>query len=189
MKKLDNILDRNPLKLNLGCYNKKIGNFVNIDVRPEVNPDLVDDVSKLEKIENGSVDYIYISHCLEHFTHWQALQALNRYKEVLKPGGLLRIAVPDIQAAMIYYQETGNLQDIKTMMIGSQLHEFDHHYNVWDFASLKKDLNMVGFIGVKRYDWRDTEHWYIDDYSQSYLPHMDKVNGRLMSLNVEARKL
>ena len=27
-----------------------------------------------------------------------------------------------------------------------------------------------------------------DDYSQSYLPHMDKENGMLMSLNLEGRK-
>ena len=29
---------------------------------------------------------------------------------------------------------------------------------------------------------------YIDDYSQSYYPHMDKEDGKLMSLNVEAVK-
>jgi hypothetical protein len=28
----------------------------------------------------------------------------------------------------------------------------------------------------------------MDDYSQSYLPHMDKENGTLMSLNLEAVK-
>jgi len=46
----------------------------------------------------------------------------------------------------------------------------------------------VGFKEVVRYDWRKTEHFYVDDYSQAYLPHMDKTNGKLMSLNVEAIK-
>ena len=41
---------------------------------------------------------------------------------------------------------------------------------------------------MKRYDLRDTEHADIDDCSQAYLPHMDKENGVLMSLNVEATK-
>lgn len=34
-------------------------------------------------------------------------------------------------------------------------------------------------------DWRDVEHRKHDDYSQSYIPYMDKENGQLMSLNVE----
>jgi hypothetical protein len=41
---------------------------------------------------------------------------------------------------------------------------------------------------VSKYDWRDTEHSELDDFSQSYLPHMDKDNGKLMSLNIEAVK-
>ena len=41
---------------------------------------------------------------------------------------------------------------------------------------------------VKRYDWRDTEHAEFDDHSQAYLPHMDKENGTLISLNIEAVK-
>jgi len=50
------------------------------------------------------------------------------------------------------------------------------------------DLETIGFKNVKRYDWHETEHSHIDDFSQCYLPHMDKENGKLMSLNVEATK-
>jgi len=46
----------------------------------------------------------------------------------------------------------------------------------------------IGFKDIKRYDWRKTEHFYVDDYSQTYYPHMDKEDGKLMSLNVEAIK-
>jgi len=46
----------------------------------------------------------------------------------------------------------------------------------------------MGFCDVRVYDWKSTEHFYVDDYSQAYLPHMDKTNGKLMSLNVEATK-
>ena len=38
------------------------------------------------------------------------------------------------------------------------------------------------------YDWRKTEHAQFDDHSQAYLPHMDKKNGELISLNVESNK-
>ena len=44
------------------------------------------------------------------------------------------------------------------------------------------------FVNVRRYDWRQTIHKDYDDHSQAYYPHMDKENGLLMSLNVEADK-
>ncbi|HAI38830.1 MAG TPA: methyltransferase, partial [Maribacter sp.] len=40
-----------------------------------------------------------------------------------------------------------------------------------------------------KYDWRQTEHAKFDDHSQAYIPHMDKENGTLISLNIEAVKL
>lgn len=46
----------------------------------------------------------------------------------------------------------------------------------------------MGFERVARYDWRATEHAEIDDYSQAHVPHMDKDNGTLISLNIQAYK-
>jgi hypothetical protein len=46
----------------------------------------------------------------------------------------------------------------------------------------------VGFQQVRRWDWRNTDHSQVDDYSQAYLPHLKKQNGQLMSLNLEAIK-
>lgn len=46
----------------------------------------------------------------------------------------------------------------------------------------------AGFKDVRRYDWRQTEHKDYDDFSQAYIPHMDKENGLLISLNIEATK-
>jgi len=46
----------------------------------------------------------------------------------------------------------------------------------------------VGFRHIRRYDWRATDHAWLDDFSQAYLPHLDKERGTLVSLNVEAIK-
>ena len=61
-----------------------------------------------------------------------------------------------------------------------------YHKTVWDFAFLKSLLEECGFENVRRYDWQQTVHKDFDDHSQAYFPHMDKDNGLLMSLNVEA---
>jgi len=73
---------------------------------------------------------------------------------------------------------------------------YDFHYTGWDFKSIERDLKEAGFSSVKRYDWRDTEHFFVDDYSQAYLPKISytsrekrgNIEGKLMSLNVEAIK-
>ena len=85
------------MKLHLGCYGKKIPDFVNVDIRPEVNPDLLDDAFKLEKVKNGSVDLIYASHVLEHGDFNETEMALQRWSDVLKSGGKIRLAVPDME--------------------------------------------------------------------------------------------
>ncbi len=58
-----------------------------------------------------------------------------------------------------------------------------------DFESLKKVLKSAGFKNIKLWDWKNVDHCINDDYSQSYIPHMDKENGVLMSLNIECQKI
>ena len=184
------------MKLHLGCYQKKIHGYVNVDIRPEVQPDLVDDVFTLEKVKDESADVIYACHVLEHATRSTALLALTRWYRVLKPGGTLRIAVPDMRAVCEYYVNHGNLNELSAFFWGSQKHDHDVHYTGWDFETLQRDLQGASFIDIKRYDWRKTEHFYIDDYSQCYLPRISYktrrpdgiIEGSLMSLNVEAKK-
>lgn len=176
------------IKLHLGCGNKKIEGFVNVDVRYQPNVDIVDNVKFLRSFKNGSVDLIYASHVLEHFSRWDYKFVLQRWYEILKDGGTLRIAVPDFEQICSYYLKNKNLRDVSGLLYGGQDYDENYHHWCWDFDSLKNDLEKIGFKNIIRYDWESTEHSHIDDYSQSYLPHMDKDNGMLMSLNVEANK-
>ena len=54
------------IKLNLGCGNRKMHGFINVDAREDVKPDFVADVTKINEQFNG-VDLIYACHVLEHF--------------------------------------------------------------------------------------------------------------------------
>jgi predicted SAM-dependent methyltransferase len=108
--------------------------------------------------------------------------------EILKPGGTLRLGVPDFGGIVDYYQKTKDLRAVSGMLYGGQDYMENNHFWVWDFDTLKKELIQVGFKDVHRYDWRQTDHNHVDDYTQSYLPHMDKEKGTLLSLNVEAIK-
>lgn len=56
---------------------------------------------------DGGVDGVYASHFLEHLSYWDAEAFLGDCRRVLRPGGMLRIIVPDLQAiAGEYLQAT-----------------------------------------------------------------------------------
>lgn len=182
------------MKLNLGCGNKKIYGFVNVDGREDTNPDVVCDISHISK-KFKDVELIYASHVLEHFPFkpnqfykTTCFELLTDWHKALKKGGILRLAIPDFDAICKYYVYTSNLKPLRTLLNGGQKYDFDFHFSCWDLETLKETLEETGFKNVKKYDWKTTEHSFVDDYSQAYLPHMDKLNGKLMSLNIEAEK-
>lgn len=175
-------------KLHLGCGEKHINGFINIDTRDLHSVDIIDDVKNLKSFDNNSIDLIYASHILEHITRIEYTDVLKRWYNLLNSNGILRIAVPDIEKVFQHYQINGDLRQLRGFLWGGQSHGFNYHYCGWDFKTLEEDLLKIGFKEVKRYDWRETEHNDIDDFSQCYLPHMDKENGMLMSLNIEAKK-
>lgn len=175
-------------KINLGCGNKPIQGFTNIDVRDLPGVDIIDNIKLLNSFEKNSIQLIYASHVLEHFGRHEYMEVLKRWHEVISPGGTLRLSVPDIAKIALHYNQNKDLKKLRGFLWGGQTYPQNYHYMGWDFETLSEDLLSVGFKSVKRYDWRDTEHSHIDDFSQAYLPHMDKENGMLMSLNVEAIK-
>lgn len=99
--------------------------------------------------------------------------------------------MPDFAAYAAIYYEKGledGLSGLAGLIVGGQRNNYDYHKMIFDEAFLKRDLLSLGFREVRRWDWRATEHADIDDFSQAYLPHLQKETGKLMSLNLEAVK-
>ena len=176
------------MKLHLGCGAKHIPGFVHVDVLDYPHIDHRVPVNALGFAEDNSVDLIYAAHVLEHFGRHEVDQVLREWYRVLKRGGILRVAVPDFAAVVQRYTETGDTNELVGLVSGGQRDAYDFHKIIFDERSLRERLLQAGFRSVARYDWRNTEHAFLDDYSQAYLPHMDKEHGRLMSLNIEAKK-
>ena len=176
------------MKLHLGCGNKIIDGYVNVDIRSNLMCDVFDDVRTLSKFENGCASEIYASHVLEHFTRHEYFSVLSKWYDILSNEGVLKISVPDIEKVMLKYSSGTKLKTLWGLLYGGQTYEKNFHYVGFDFDTLKEDLESIGFTNVKLWDWRKTCHSHIDDFSQCYLPHMDKDNGTLMSLNIMATK-
>lgn len=178
-------------KVHLGCGAKHLPGWFHVDALPLEHIDHVGRVEELGFIPDNAVQLIYACHVLEHFGRKTYKTALAEWYRVLEPGGVLRLAVPDFKAAAeLYLSGTlpRGIEDVRGLLVGGQRDEYDFHGMIFDEQDLAEVLKGVGFAETRLWDWRTTEHSHMDDYSQAYLPHMDKENGRLVSLNIEAVK-
>ena len=176
------------MKLHLGCGKRHIPGFVHIDAVDYPHVAHVATIDNLGFIGDDSVDLIYNCHVLEHFRRRDVKRVLVEWLRVLKPGGTLRLSVPDFAKLCEVYQRSGNLELVIGPIFGRQDYLYNIHYNMFDETSLKRQLIEAGYVNPQRYEWRATEHAHIDDFAQAYIPHMDRENGTLISLNVEAHK-
>lgn len=175
-------------KLHVGCGKVYIPGFIHIDLMDFEHIDYKMPADDLSIFENNSIDLIYACHILEHFKRTEIKKVLKEWIRVLNPGGVLRISVPGFEEIIAIYQKYGDLKLVLGPLVGGQTYLYNFHYMAFDFKFLSELLKEVGFKEVRRYDWRKTEHAGIDDYSQAYVPHMDKEHGLPVSLNIEAVK-
>jgi predicted SAM-dependent methyltransferase len=176
------------MKLHIGCGTKHLPGFVHVDITKHENVDHCCDIRNLTEVCTGEADEIYACHVLEHFGRKEVGDVLGEWHKVLKPGGRLRLAVPDVEAVVEEYGRNQNLTSLTGLLWGGQRDKYDYHTVGFDLPLLTQHLEAAGFTDVKRYDWRDFLPPGFDDYSRSYLPHLDFDGGSLMSLNVVATK-
>lgn len=179
------------MKIHIGCGKRNFGKeWFHVDGSTECEHIEHHDIFKLPQQDNSS-DLVYASHIIEYFDSEEVKDVLNEWIRVLKPGGILRLAMPDFESMVnLYSSGKIELQQIIGPLYGKMnLNESKiYHRMVYDFKSIEKLLNSLGMKNVRRYKWQETEHAEFDDHSQAYIPHMDKVNGTLISLNVECEK-
>jgi hypothetical protein len=73
-----------------------------VDVDPEVDPDVLTDITDLSAIPTGFADAVWTAHCLEHLYLHQVPQALAEFRRVLRDDGFLCLIVPDLQTIASY---------------------------------------------------------------------------------------
>lgn len=181
---------KEKLKLHLGCGSKILKDYINIDIDNKF-ADLKIDATRLPYEEN-SIDLIYCSHMIEHLKRNNISQSLKHWYFILKFGGELQLSTPDFESICRHYIENKDVEKVLGLLVGGQRDLYDFHRSLFDFNFLSKILLDIGFKSVERVDWKKMDPYKnnksFDDYSSAYLPHMDKKNGQLMSLNVVATK-
>lgn len=170
------------VKLHIGGKQSKPGwKILNISPGPHV--DYIGSCIRMDQFADGSVDEVYASHVMEHLGFRVELPtALREVWRVLRPGGVFRTSVPDLErlCALFVHPQVPREQRFSLMMhmFGAQEDEFDFHKVglTWDILQLL--LSQAGFTRFRKVD----EFGLFDDFSSF------RRFGVLISLNVEAYK-
>lgn len=142
------------IKLNLGSGSVYKDGYINIDLYAD-NVDLKHDIRKPLPYKDNSVDEIYASHLIEHFTRKEWEEVRKDWYRVLKPNGLLHIKCPDLEQICksfindkdIRYDNPRTGISLIMMIYGGQeaFGKGQIHKNGFTLDKLGSDLELTGF--------------------------------------------
>lgn len=179
------------LKLHVGCGKRFIPGFVHIDQVAFNHIDHVQDIRRLRNFADNTASLIYACQVIEYFDREEVVDVLADWRRVLAPGGILRLSVPNFAIICKLYQSGLSLDKFLGTLYGripNGKDGFVYHRTTYDESSLRELLATVAFNDIQLWDWRQTEHAAVDDFSQAYYPHMDKEHGLLFNLNMQGKK-
>jgi len=153
-----------------------------MDCDPHPGVDYVGDIADLSRFADCEVSEIYASHCLEHFPHPKTLDVLKEWCRVLKPQGILYVAVPDFKRTVDLYHRGGLNQWVQDYVSGGQEYATAYHYAIFDYPKLRGLLLKAGFSEASQVD--DFPIGHPQDCSRK----VSTIDGKSVSLNVVAVK-
>jgi predicted SAM-dependent methyltransferase len=153
------------LKLHLGCGDVHLHGWVNIDLASRARelrqaPDLDADVRKALPFAAGAARLIYHEHLMEHLAVDEGRRCLEDWFRVLEPGGVVRIATPDLEYLVERYQHGWRDQawlgqpeyafiQTRAEMMNVAFRWWGHQY-LYDGEELERRLREAGFGGIRR---------------------------------------
>jgi len=154
-----------------------------LDVSPGPHVDYVGNCADLSFLKDASCSEIYASHVLEHLGYNGELQAaLKGFHRVLRPGGRVRVSVPDMDILCKLFIHPTIPPDAKfnvmRMMFGGRMDAHDVHYSGLTFEFLGQFMAEAGFRDIMR----------VPEFNEFNDTSSLRFGGVLISLNMEARK-
>lgn len=116
------------------------------------------DLSGQLPFPDGSADYVYCSHFLEHLSRPDAVRLLAEAHRILKKDGIFRVCVPDLAYAVSLYGQGKPEKMLQDYFFVEDLDSsLARHRYMYDYELLSAALKGVGFVSVARCEYRKGE--------------------------------
>jgi predicted SAM-dependent methyltransferase len=155
-------------KLQLGTSNNVLDGWLNSDVFPNHGSVIYLDATMRFPFDDNTFNYIVGEHMIEHIEFQAGQFMLRECFRVLKPGGRVRFATPDLQVVLSLYSREKieaqisyiewstarflpEVQKCKEVFVINNLFRSWGHCFLYDAATLHHALNTSGFRDIKFY--------------------------------------
>lgn len=163
---------KGSVRLNIGCGTDYKAGWINIDNNSDRNIQRLDlrwDLRRPLPFPDNSVDFIFNEHLIEHLTVEEGQAAIRDFMRVLKPGGVLRIATPDLAVTVDKYlhvplEKDPAVKKYRMDFIKTRAERINIGFSWWghkwlyDWEELDRRLREAGCRKIKRCVLRRSRH-------------------------------
>jgi SAM-dependent methyltransferase len=165
---------------------------LNTDLSPARKEVVFLDASRPFPIESGTFDFVYSEHTIEHLTQLQGRLMLSECFRVLRPGGAIRMATPDLRR-IITLLEPAPSEFVRTYLewstqmflpwapgpsgvcvVNNFFRDWGHQF-IYDEDTLRYQLGQAGFVEI-----------HACEYSKSETPEFRRVESHAAATSNEA---
>ncbi len=200
-------------KLQIGCGRHFLSGWLNADYHPKTRDVLHLDATQRLPFEDAAFDYVFSEHMIEHFTFPQGQDLLRECFRVLAPGGVVRIATPDLAFLVDLYRpeetptrersalqnaflthfldteikdrESNAPQDFDAFLINKFVRAWGHQF-IYDEKTLRYAMGAAGFGEMMRCEVMESAHAPLRDLE--HLQRKPAGHLALESVVVEATR-
>jgi predicted SAM-dependent methyltransferase len=155
-------------KLLIGAGPTTLPGWLGTDIAPRNGLTAYMDATKPFPFEDGTFDYIYSEHMIEHIPWAEGQFMLRECRRVLKPGGVLRVATPDLKVLLDLYEGPRKpveekyihwitdtfLDGVKvykpSFVINNAFHNWGHQF-IYDAEVMAMALREAGFADIRQW--------------------------------------
>jgi predicted SAM-dependent methyltransferase len=160
--------NRELRRLHWGCGNSARPGWINSDCRAIAGVNLPSDIRIGLPLESDCIDYAVSVHALQEIPYPQLIAVLQELRRVLKPDGVLRLCLPDLDKAMQAYQrgerEHFLVPDEDAASLGGKLIVhilwYSHSRVMFTFDFIEELLTRAGFRSVRRCEFGRSDFMY-----------------------------
>lgn len=145
---MDNASHHTVKKINVGCGFDHRPGYINVDMDPACNPDILIADNNFSNLPRQAYDEVLAKDVMEHIMRVETPGAVLEWADLLKIGGMLEIQTSNVFGVVKMMEENWNYRahaHCSIYMFGNQAHAGDFHHTGFTELTLKTQILSAGF--------------------------------------------